>query len=87
MALEGWPFGLPAPRRPLPPHGRAPDRDLILLGGFAMHLTVFLSLVGQGHPPRDALVVTAALAMSGAAAARRLLEGDDDHRGGPRWGR
>lgn len=84
MSLESWPFGLPAPRRSVPPDGQPPERGLILLGALTMYLTVFLTLIAHGQPPQEAVTVTIALAMGGATAARRLLGGNDDDREGPR---
>ena len=82
------PFGLPIPRNTASPDGgREPERDLILLGALTMYLTVFLTLVGGGQSPREAAVVTIALATGGVTAARRLLDGNDDDLGGPRWAR
>ena len=66
-----WPGGLP------------PNvQDLVSLGALTMIITVFLSLVGQGCPPREALAVTLALGLGGAEVTRRLHYGrDGDSRG------
>jgi len=46
-----------------------------VLAALTMIVVVFLALVGQGCPPREALAVTIALGMGGAEAARRLVSG------------
>jgi hypothetical protein len=69
-----WPGGLP-------PNVR--DRqDLMSLGALTMIITVFLALVGQGCPPREALAVTLGLGLGGAEVIKRLRYGrDGDSRG------
>jgi hypothetical protein len=77
MAPEG-------PAHPQSPCGGTPgkgtDRNLLLLGALTMHLVVFLALVGQGCPPREAAAITIGLGIGTAEAIRRLLDSDD----GPR---
>jgi hypothetical protein len=47
-------------------------KDLMALGGLTMMITVFLSLVGQGCQPREALTVTVGLGLGGAEVMRQL---------------
>ena len=84
---SGGPFGLPAPRDGVP-DDRGPDHGVIWLGALTMHITVFLSLMGQGYPAREALTVTIALGIGAAEIGRRRPGGrDDDDLGNPRWAR
>lgn len=57
------------------PDDSRPHRDAVVLAALTMIVVVFLALVGQGCPPREALAVTIALGMGGAEAARRLVSG------------
>ena len=69
-----WPGGLP-------PNVRE-RQDLMSLGALTMIITVFLALVGQGCPPREALAVTLALGLGGTEVIKRLRYGrDGDSRG------
>jgi hypothetical protein len=69
-----WPGGLP-------PNVRY-GQDLMSLGALTMIITVFLALVGQGCPPREALAVTLGLGLGGAEVIKRLRYGrDGDSRG------
>lgn len=52
-------------------NGESP-KDLMALGGLTMMITVFLSLVGQGCQPREALTVTVGLGLGGAEVMRQL---------------
>jgi hypothetical protein len=52
-----------------------PWRDAVLLAALTMITVVFLALVGQGRPPREAAAATVALGLGGAEAARRLAGG------------
>ncbi|HEY0540171.1 MAG TPA: hypothetical protein VGD53_17515 [Actinoallomurus sp.] len=63
-----WPGGLP-------PNVRE-GQDLMSLGALTMIITVFLALVGQGCPPREALAVTLALGLGGTEVIKRLRDGD-----------
>lgn len=70
-----WPFGEPS--RHLPDIG-GPRDEVTALGVLAMFMTVFLALVGDGCPPRDALAITLALGMGGTEVARRMPGGRDE---------
>ncbi len=60
-------------------HGnRDPHSDAMSLGVLTMIITVFLSLIGQGYSPREALTLTIALGLGGAEVIRRLPRGRDD---------
>jgi hypothetical protein len=62
-----------------------PDiQSLVSLGALTMLITVFLSLVGQGCPPREALAVTLALGLGGTEVTRRLGHGCDGNSRGRR---
>lgn len=60
------------------PGDRDPHKNAVLLGALTMIMVVFLALVGQGFPPREAAAVTVALGLGGAEAARRLARGQGD---------
>ena len=60
------------------PDGRDPHRNAVALAALTMIMVVFLALVGQGFPPREAAAVTVALGLGGAEAARRLARGQGD---------
>jgi len=66
------------------PDNQDPHRNAVLLAALTMIVIVFLALVGQGCPPREAVAVTVALGLGGVEAARRLASGRDD---GPEDGR
>jgi hypothetical protein len=69
-------------RRVMAPGNREQGNDVMTLGVLTMIITVFLSLMGQGYPPREALAITIALGFGGAEVIRRLPRGrDDDSRG------
>jgi hypothetical protein len=55
-----------------------PHRNAVLLAALTMIIIVFLTLLGQGCPPREAVAVTVALGLGGAEAARRLASGRND---------
>jgi hypothetical protein len=60
-------------KRGLPTGGNdEPHKDLVALGGLTMMITVFLTLVGQGCQPREALTVTLGLGLGGAEVIRQL---------------
>ena len=61
-----------------------PQRNAVLLAALTMIVIVFLTLVGRGCPPREAVAVTVALGLGGGEAARRLASGRDDGSGGGR---
>jgi hypothetical protein len=67
--LQKRPGGTPVP------DDRGPGDDLVSLGGLTMMITVFLALVGQGCPPREALTVTIGLGLGGVEVVRRLRRG------------
>jgi hypothetical protein len=75
----GLPDKVPDHQDPQDPH-----RNVVLLATLTMIVVVFLTLIGQGCPPREAVTVTVALGLGGAEAARRLANGRDD---GPEGGR
>jgi hypothetical protein len=65
----------------LPPNVRD-GQDLMSLGALTVIITVFLALVGQGCPPREALAVTLALGLGATEVIKRLHYGrDGDSRG------
>jgi len=73
-------FGLPDKV----PDDQDPHRNAVLLTALTMIVIVFLTLIGQGCPPREAVAVTVALGLGGTEAARRLAGGRND---GPEGGR
>jgi hypothetical protein len=75
--LQKRPVGLSADV----PNNREPSDDLVSLGGLTMVITVFLALVGQGCPPREALTVTIGLGLGGAEVVRHLRRGRDGDSG------
>lgn len=66
------------------PGNRDHHNDAVSVGVLTMIITVFLSLMGQGYPPREALTITIALGLGGAEVIRRLPRGRDDDSGGRR---
>ncbi len=54
------------------------DRNVLLFGVLTVYTIVFLALIGQGCPPREAAAITVGLAIGTAEAMRRLLDRDDD---------
>jgi hypothetical protein len=66
------------------PDDQDPHRNAVLLGALTMIVIVFLTLVGQGCPPREAVAVTVALGLGGAEAAKRLASGRNDGSEGER---
>ena len=60
------------------PDDQDPHKNAVLLAALTMIVIVFLALVGQGYPPREAVAVTVALGLGGAEAARRLAGGRND---------
>jgi hypothetical protein len=75
---QSEPSNLPSPGGGLPDKGR--DRNMLMLGALTMFVTVFLALIGQGCPPREAAAITVGLAIGTAEAIRRLIDRDDDPR-------
>jgi hypothetical protein len=63
------------------PRNRGRHDDAMTLGVLTMIITVFLSLLGQGYPPREALAITITLGLGGAEVIRRLPRGSDDASG------
>lgn len=60
------------------PGGRRPDHDVVMFGAWTMHVVVFLTMLGDGYPAREALAVTVALGVSCAKMIGRRSD-DDDH--------
>lgn len=74
----------------LVPSGEIPDgsphwQDVVRMGLLTMYLTVFLALVGQGTPPREAVAVTITLAMGSVEVLRRLPRDFRNGSGGTKW--
>jgi hypothetical protein len=68
-------FGLPKA-----PRNRDSRHDIVSLGVLTMIVTVFFGLVGQGCPPREALVATLALGLGGAEVIKRWRHDDGGRR-------
>jgi hypothetical protein len=76
-----WPDHIPWHR--MPDMGESPD-GAVKIGVLAMSSTVFLTLVGQGCPAREALTLTLALGMGSAEVTRHLSGRRSDGPGGQR---
>jgi hypothetical protein len=60
------------------PGGNRPDHEAVTLGIWTMHVIVFLAMLGDGYPAREALAVTVALGIGCAKAiGRRPGDGDN----------